>query len=111
MPSDNRVLAESENCLPDTVAIIGIVTEVDFEKATASLEKFREYCSYYDYIALRESLQLGLSTGGLVATSVYMSFSTLTLWRKFASRHDSDGRPIAHDLWIGALADLTIEGQ
>ena len=110
MPSDNRILAESENCHPATVAIIGIVTEGDFEQATASLDEFRDYCNYDDYIALRESLQLGLSTGGLVATSVYMSFSTLTLWRKFASRHEGDGRPIAHDLWIGALADLTIEG-
>src|ERR1700691_2521593 len=110
MPSDNRVLAESENRLPDTIAIIGIVTEVDFEMATASLDEFRDYCSYDDYIAFRESLQLGLSTGGLVATPVYMSLSTLTLWRKFASRHESDGRPIAHDLWMGALADLTIDG-
>jgi hypothetical protein len=110
MPSDNRVLPESENRLQDTVAIIGIVTEVDFEGATASLGEFRDYFSYDDYIALRESLQLGLSTGGLVAAPVYMSLSTLALWRKFASRHEGGGRPIAHDLWIGALADLTIDG-
>jgi hypothetical protein len=110
MPFDNRILAESENLLIDTVAIIGIVTEVDFEKAAVSLAEFRDYCSYDEYMALRESLQLGLSTGGLVVTSVYMSLSTLVLWRKFAAKPESDGRPIAHDLWIAALTDLTIDG-
>jgi hypothetical protein len=110
MPFADRLLAESENRLPDTVAIIGIVTEGDFEMATASLDEFRDYCSYDDYISLRESLQLGLSTAGLVATSVYMSLSTLALWRKFASESETAGRPIAHDLWIEALADLTMDG-
>ena len=105
-----RFRVESESRPPDTVAIIGIITESDFKIAPASLEEFRDYYNYDDYLALRESLQLGLSTAGIVASAMYMSLSTLTLWRKFASKPESDGSPVAHDLWIGAIADLTIEG-
>jgi hypothetical protein len=96
--------------LPDTVAVIGVIPAADFENATASFDEFRDYCSYSDYIASRESLHLGLSTSGLVATALYMSLSTLTLWRKFMRKRECDGRPVAHDLWIGAIADLTIDG-
>jgi hypothetical protein len=110
MPVVKRFRAESESRLRETTAIIGIVTEDDFEAATELLVEFRDYCSYDDYIASRESLQLGLSTGGLVATIVYMTLSTLSLWRNFSSRPESDGGPVAHDLWIGAIDDLTIDG-
>jgi hypothetical protein len=110
MPVVKRFLVESESRSRKTIAIIGIVTEDDFEVATELLSEFRTYCSYHDYIASRESLQVGLSTGGLVATTLYMRFSTLSLWRKFWSKPESDGGPVAHDLWLGAIADLTIDG-
>jgi len=110
MPVSKQFRAESESKPRETIAIIGIVTEDDFEIATNLLVEFSDYCSYDDYIASRESLQLGLSTSGLVATPVYMRFSTLSLWRKFSSKPESDGGLVTHDLWIGAIADLAIGG-
>ena len=110
MPVVKRFRAGNESRLRETSAIIGIVTEDDFEIATESLDEVRDYCNYDDYIASRESLEIGLSTGGLVATAVYMRLSTLSLWRKFCSKSESDRGPVAHDLWIGAIADLTIDG-
>jgi hypothetical protein len=110
MPVVKRFPAECEGNLRETIAIIGIVIEDDFEIATESLVEFRDYCSYHDYIASRESLQLGLSTSGLVATTVHMKLSTLSLWRKIYAKPESDGGRVTHDLWIGAIEDLTIDG-
>jgi hypothetical protein len=110
MPAVKQFRAESESRLRESIAVIGILIEDDFEVATDLLVEFKDYCSYGDYIASRESLQLGLSTSGLVATIVYMRLSTLSLWRKFSSKPERDGGPVAHDLWFGTFADLTIDG-
>jgi hypothetical protein len=86
------------------IAIIGVLSEDDFERARMTMPEFSGYLDYENYYLERESLQLGLSLAGFSAVMLPFELSSLLEWRKLCGMGEFDEDVSdAHDLWIGTM--------
>ena len=94
----------SEYGFDQEIATIGVLIENDFERARMTIPEYSFYLDYENYFLERESLQLGLSLGGLGAVMLPFDVLSLLNWRKLCG---IGARGYAgsdtHDLWIGTM--------